>query len=701
MKKCDIIIPIYNAYDDVIECIESVLRNTKFDGNKLILIDDKSPDERIQPMLKKYAEKYKNEILFLTNEVNQGFSGTVNRGMKISENDVLLLNSDTEVTPKWLEKIQKCAYISDDIATVTPLSNNATFASVPNLFKPNDLPEGYTLDEMAKLVEECSFNHYPDIPTCHGFCVYIKREVLNKVGFFDQESYGRGYGEENDFSFRCCEYGLRNVLCDNTYILHKESKSFLDAKTELMEDGLRVLEKKYPEQLHQVNVWWKNGIISYIGNNIALAIGAKEKRPNILYIIHDWKDIKNNLGGTSIHAWDLVQNMRDKYNFHIFTLENGCYKVYSYFKNTEMEVKYPNYTINMTMNKTNNVEYISLFEQIINDYNISYVHIHHMIGHYWRLIDILNKKGIKYMITLHDFYCECPQITKLDKYKKYCGKNLSNNKCNECIKNMKIDIKSWRSKWNTLLSNANYVITPSQVTRDEILQVFPNIKITVIEHGIDIKKDESILTIDDKIQDIAFIGNIEYHKGSEILKNFIKTNLIPKVRIHLFGVLSNSEHIKNNNHYINHGKYSREKLKELLQRNNIKLVCLLSIWPETYSYTMTEAIACGIPVISFDLGAIAERIKKYNLGWVINLTSDTRVIAKEIKSIVNDKNSYDNVIKSINKYKIITTKEMANNYIKLYDKETKSKELLTYNIRNTLLWNRAFNTFDALNDLVF
>ena len=62
MKKCDVIIPIYNAYDDVIECIESVLKNTKFDGNKLILIDDKSPDERIQPMLKEYANKYKKEI---------------------------------------------------------------------------------------------------------------------------------------------------------------------------------------------------------------------------------------------------------------------------------------------------------------------------------------------------------------------------------------------------------------------------------------------------------------------------------------------------------------------------------------------------------------------------------------------------------------------------------------------------------------
>ena len=700
MKKCDIIIPIYNAYDDVIECIESVLKNTTFDGNKLILIDDKSPDERIQPMLQDYAKKYKKEILLLTNEVNQGFVGTVNRGMKDSKNDVLLLNSDTEVTPRWLDKLQACAYSSDDIATATPLSNNATLASVPNSFEPNDLPEGYTLDEMAKLVEECSFNHYPEIPTCHGFCVYIKREALDKVGLFDQESYGRGYGEENDFSFRCYEFGYRNVLCDNTYILHKESKSFLDSKTELIADGLRVLEEKYPHYKHQLDVWVQNRPLNYIGNNVALALGTKNERPNILYIIHDWKDIKKNLGGTSLHVWDLIQNMKDKYNFHIFTPENGIYKVYSYFEHSEMETKYPSISINMTMVNYKNTEYKRLFEQVINDFGISYVHIHHMIGHYFDLVDVLKEKDIKYMVTLHDFYCQCPLINKIYEHKEYCGKKPKEEKCNECLNciyKTKIDIKAWRNEWNYLLSNADHVITPSQATKDEIQEVYSKVDIDVIEHGIDITKEKSELTVDGGIQDIAFIGAIGYHKGSKILEDFIKTNMIPNVRIHLFGIID-SQYTKNNKHYINHGKYVREELKDLLKKNNIKLICLLSTWPETYSYTMTEAIACGIPVISFDFGAIAERIHKYKLGWVIKPTNNSFEIAKEISKIMNNKKEYDKVINSINKYSIITTKEMAKNYIKIYSKRAVSKPVLVENIKDTLVRNRVFTSYVSYSD---
>ena len=95
--KCDIIVPIYNAYECVKACVESALKNTNFDKAHLILIDDKSPDERMVPLIEKYEKENPEKITVLKNNKNLGFVGTVNRGMKYSKNDVLLLNSDTEV----------------------------------------------------------------------------------------------------------------------------------------------------------------------------------------------------------------------------------------------------------------------------------------------------------------------------------------------------------------------------------------------------------------------------------------------------------------------------------------------------------------------------------------------------------------------------------------------------------------------------
>ena len=143
MKPIDIIVPIYNAYEFTEECIKSVMKNTDLTVHTLVLINDKSPDEKILPMLLKYNNENTNKkIVVLDNEQNMGFVKTVNKGMQYSENDVILLNSDTEVTEGWIEKIQKCAYSNEYIATVTPLTNNGTIASVPNFGIDNELQIG-------------------------------------------------------------------------------------------------------------------------------------------------------------------------------------------------------------------------------------------------------------------------------------------------------------------------------------------------------------------------------------------------------------------------------------------------------------------------------------------------------------------------------------------------------------------------------
>ena len=130
--RCDVIIPIYNALDYVKKCIDSVRKNTDLKENRLILIDDKSPDTKVKEYLNQLKAEISSEnIIILYNEENLGFVGTVNKGMQYSNSDVLLLNSDTEVSENWLERMKKCAYSEKNVATVTALSNNATLASVP------------------------------------------------------------------------------------------------------------------------------------------------------------------------------------------------------------------------------------------------------------------------------------------------------------------------------------------------------------------------------------------------------------------------------------------------------------------------------------------------------------------------------------------------------------------------------------------
>lgn len=695
MKACTIIMPIYNAYDATKAAIESVIQHTDLKTNKLLLINDKSTDERIGELLSSYQDP---NIIVQHNQENLGFVKTVNIGMKFDKNDVLLLNSDTEVTANWLEKIKTCAYQDDNIATVTPLSNNATLASVPKAFVPSVLPEGYSLDKMAELVENCSYKEYPEIPTGHGFCLFIKREVLNKVGYFDEESFGKGYGEESDFCYRCFNYGYRHVLCDDTYIYHKESQSFTDSKIERIKKAGEIIEKRYPSYLSRLNSWCQRKPHRYIGDNIGLHLGAVEPRPNILFIIHDWD--KNNLGGTTLHADDIVQTLRNKYNFHIFTKNRIGYAVYSYYEQTETKIQLPDIEEFKDLRYYNS-EYQKLLEKIIDMFQISIVHIHHLKGHYFNIKNIINKYKLYTVISLHDYYSICPQITKLYKNEQYCGCTPNKEKCAECLRYLfknDLDIDCWRHEWHSLLKSANKIIVPSESTKKEINKIYQDLDLTVIEHGINIKKETSKLQIDtNKNFNVAFVGAIGIHKGSKILEEFIKRKDWKNIKLHLFGILD-SPLQKNTKFYINHGHYKREELKEKLKKNNIQLICLLSTVPETYSYSLSESIACGIPVLAFNIGALGERVKKSQVGWLIDANSTCDQIIQKIREIASNPEQYTKIVDNINKTSLKTVNQMANDYHKIYKSHVKETLVKTDIIKEYLRTSRYYHETSLLVD---
>ncbi|HON00885.1 MAG TPA: tetratricopeptide repeat protein, partial [Acidobacteriota bacterium] len=119
----DILIPIFNAFEQLQRCIDSVLRHTH--GNHAIyLLDDCSTDSRVLPLLKSF-EKADPRVRLIESSVNKGFVHNVNRGFELSENDVVILNSDTEVTEGWLDRMHRCLKSHSDIGIVCPLSNNA------------------------------------------------------------------------------------------------------------------------------------------------------------------------------------------------------------------------------------------------------------------------------------------------------------------------------------------------------------------------------------------------------------------------------------------------------------------------------------------------------------------------------------------------------------------------------------------------
>jgi len=249
-----VIIPVYNAFKETRACIESVLSKTRA-PYRLLLIDDGSSDSRIWPLINSYAKAHPN-VQVHRNISNQGFTATTNRGCVLAASaDVVLLNSDTCVTDKWLEKLTACACLHELVATVTPLSNAAGVFSVPFRNRVNKLPDGWAPDEFSRLIENLSPRTRPEVPVGNGFCMYVTRKALKRIGGFDTARFPAGYGAENDFCMRAGRLGFVHLIEDSTFIYHKRSASFRFGKYAALYRGEKQLNRLHPDYRRVVREW--------------------------------------------------------------------------------------------------------------------------------------------------------------------------------------------------------------------------------------------------------------------------------------------------------------------------------------------------------------------------------------------------------------------------------------------------------------
>lgn len=245
-----VVVPIFNAYEAVDTCLGSLL-NTLPAKAKVLLADDASTDPRVSDLLAQFKKRAKFSVEIITRDQNLGFPANCNAAFQAAHSeDILLLNSDAIFTHGCLEKLVQCAASDEKIATVTPWSNNAEICSYPRFCENNALPDDLELmaEAAALIVSEAP----PELPTAMGFCMWIRRAALTQCGNFDVETFGRGYGEENDFCRRVAAMGWRNVMCVNAYVAHSGAASFGPLGVGPGGDNLQRLLVRWPDYHEQV-----------------------------------------------------------------------------------------------------------------------------------------------------------------------------------------------------------------------------------------------------------------------------------------------------------------------------------------------------------------------------------------------------------------------------------------------------------------
>ena len=607
----DIIVPVYRGLADTRLCIDSVLASTNQSAWRLVVINDASPEPEVTAWLRERAAQ-DSRITLLENRDNLGFVGTVNRGMALSDsNDVLLLNSDTEVANNWLDRIRSAAYGDSKVASVTPFSNNATICSYPRFCKDNSLPAGYDTARLDALCAQTNPGAVVDVPTGVGFCMYIRRDCLAQVGLFDTENFGKGYGEENDFCQRAAEAGWRNLHLLDTFVLHTGGVSFGDSKSPREKAAMETLRRLHPRYESAVMAFVREDPAQAYRMAIDAARIVQAGLPVVLAVLHD------RAGGTVRHVRELAQHLRTQATFLTLTpAPDRCVSLQLADEGEGFQLvfriadQYPGLV------------------RVLRQLGVMHIHYHHLLGHDPAIADLPSQLGTTYDFTAHDYYSYCTHISLTGSDNRYAAEPHP-GECACCNPHDPAPagpgtVADWRHRNRHFLTAARNVLAPSDDTARRIAAFAPGAHVHTVPHTDITAENNTPQPAPPPRQagaplKIVVLGALSAIKGADLLEAVAleAARRQAPVEFHLLGYGYRHLQTQPRAHLTVHGAYEDRDLPGLLAWLQPDVAWFPALWPETYSYTLSACLQAGLPVVAPTLGAFAERLDDRPWSWVM------------------------------------------------------------------------------------
>ncbi|MEO8100985.1 MAG: glycosyltransferase [Betaproteobacteria bacterium] len=596
MTRIDIIIPVYRGAAETRACIDSVLASSNANPVEIVVVNDASPESEIAEFLGGLADSGK--ITLLQNEANRGFVASVNRGMALhSDRDVILLNSDTEVADGWLDRLAACAFARTDAASISPFSNNATLCSYPRIGHANLMPLDMSLGSLDRMFAVVNTGNSVELPTTVGFCMFLRRRVLNEIGLFDEAAFGRGYGEENDWCLRASAKGHVHLLCADTFVLHRGEVSFAQSASSTKERAQAIVEERYPAYREQIARFFEDDPLRPLRRAVDIARLAGSPLPNLLYVTHNWG------GGTEQHILDLIELVDGRANVLVMKPRSTH-----------------SLSIGWVTGRANREEFVACFEvpddhepmlRFLRGIGIARVHLHHVHGHAPAILNLAGHLGVPLDVTLHDYFPFTPR------YHLEHGAALPEGNVEH---RWGWSLSEWQSRMRALLASASRVISPSKDLADRIVATYPEIRIDVWPHP---ERGASAGVFPAKV---LLLGGLTKDKGQEVVRACAQDAKFRELPL-FFRVLGHTENPLPTYPSLPltvSGSYRGSDLDFLMSLEHADVVMFPAQIPESYSFTLSAAIRSGLPIVASRLGAFPERLADYPKATMLEWNASPR-----------------------------------------------------------------------------
>lgn len=686
-----VIVPVFNGHEVVRRCLASVERHTPAQV-PIVIVDDASTDPRVPPLLAGFASRRAGTTV-LRNPANLGFVGAVNRAIAATRDDVAILNSDTVVTAGWLEGLERCLCSDDSLGIACPLSNNATILSIPtiaSLYTGND--GAVDVDAIAACLARVTERAYPRIPTAVGFCMLVARRVIVECGGLDPV-YARGYGEECDLSMRALDQGFAIACCDDVYVHHAGEGSFgaVAGVAEQRRTNALVLDRRWPMYSPGVAAWGRANPLRRIVERMTAA-AERERMPGrvrVLQVLHRLES----RGGIEEHVRSLVNELKGEVAFTLvlpdraggawtdFTEERPVAHLRVLRMNPDLFTPGVEVIGHRAQPADESVE--QAFRQLLAG-GFDIVHFQSLVG--WntlRLPAIAREAGARVSLTMHDLSLQCADYNlMLGTDNVPCGRGAaraSDEACVPCLrqKSRILDarngppsisgyIESRHAVAASAVAAADAIVCPSAYSAERLERGFgPGVRpqVRVIGHGVAPYELAPRPARSGTLR-VVCLGTFAARKGALAVIEAARRVVPQGVAVESWGAvepgLADRARAAG---IVVRGPYDAARLPEVLRQ--AELVIVPSVMEESFCLVVSEAQRVGVPVAASERGAIPERVREGETGFLFP-PGDVEAMVALLLRLREDRAALEAVAHRLRTERPRTARESAAEYLALY-----------------------------------
>lgn len=569
--------------------------------------------------------------------------------------DVIFILPGVEVPYGWDSRLALAAFQDKNIASVSPLCDISSLFALLN--KERSQTSLITVDRLAYALGQ---RVNIEVPTLLCSCVYLRRPALETVwsSLIANKDLGLGafcWALGKAFSLN----GFHNVCCDHLYVVDTNA-AHLSAMGEIAaQEEVRLVEQEHP--LAGV----RQAVKEALTGDASKLIDFTGHQPLQMHVVHSW--------GGGQERWLRDYCNSDTKRTNLVLRSSGAWGVFgkriALYRSCNMEAPLRFWDIYYPIRSTaiTHLQYKAILKEIIDQFGIEIILVSSLIGH---SLDVLNT-DIQTIFITHDYYPFCPAINiYFDSICDQCAEErleqcFFGNEKNCYFNNMTaLEWSGIRKHFVELLSNPNiYLVSPSESVPRHMKTLIPklrNKKFKIIRHGINfitssIKND---IRFSEKLR-IIVLGSLVPHKGKKLLEE-IYPELCELVDFYLVGCGEDGRVFEGKPGIQVTPWYEYDQLSEIVAKIDPHIGLLLSIVPETYSYTLSELWMLGVPPVTTNLGSFVDRITDGVDGFICQPTKSS--IMDKINWLSRNIIILDQVRKRLFGLKHRTAREMVEEY---------------------------------------